>query len=111
MLRKLLVLGVLIGAAGLLPAQSKDKDTRKDKADKMMPKKGQPVRVTRVDVKKMMFAGHPLKEGKAGKAVDYQCSKDTKFFGPNGGKATIRDDRLQPGSVVGVVMEDRKVTE
>jgi hypothetical protein len=93
MLRKALGVVVLVGVSGLLSAQTKDKDTKKDA------KKGTKATVVAVDRDKKTLT---LEVG--GKKQEFTVTKDTKFYGPRGGvsKAGIKDDRLKPGAQVSV---------
>jgi hypothetical protein len=100
MLRKVLVLAVLVGMAGVSSAQKeKDKDTKK--GDK--PVKG---KLVKVDVK-----GMTLTANVDGKDTEYKVTKETRFIGPRGGKTTIKDKRLQPGVELGLVAEGKTLKE
>ena len=46
-----------------------------------------------------------------GKEGVYTSNKDTKFVGPRGGKANIKDKRLKPGSKVRIVADGKVLKE
>jgi hypothetical protein len=101
MLRKCVGLLVVLCAGSLVLAQDKDKG--KDKGKKPA---GTPAEIVKVDVKGMMLT---LKvDGKEG---DYKATKETKFIGPKGGKATIKDKRLQKGVMVRIVTDGKTLKE
>jgi hypothetical protein len=102
MLRKLGGLVVVLCLAGLVSAQTKDKD--KDKPKKDVPK----VKATlvKVDVDKKT-----LVVKMDGKENTLTVGKEVKFFGPQGGKATIKDKRLQAGAELGLVMDGKTLKE
>jgi hypothetical protein len=99
MLQKLGSLVVLLCVAGLVSAQKdKDKDA----------KAGKRVKATLVKVdtgKKMLVVKMD------GKEQELAVGKEVRFFGPMGGKATIRDKRLQPGAELELVMDGKTLKE
>src|SRR5262245_23340392 len=98
MVRNCVAVLVLLSIGGLVMAQ-KDKD-------KPAKAKGTPAEVVKVDAKGMTLT---LKvDGKEG---EYKATKETKFVGPRGGKANIKDKRLKPGAKVRIVADGKTLKE
>ena len=117
---------------GLYPADAQDspkkdavkKDSvkkdapKKDAPEKETPKKDAPTKdepavayeITKVDTATGVITAKAV-EG--GKPITLQTGEDTKFMGPQGGKVPkgIKDDRLEPGNEIRVVMQGTKVLE
>lgn len=90
-----LALAVMVLAAD---AQTKDK---KDDGKKVV--KGTKAKITKVDAAKNILSVTT----DAGKKMDVQIGKTTKFIGPKGGVSDegIKDDRVAVGNEVTLVME------
>jgi hypothetical protein len=99
MLRKLVGLVVLLCIGGLVAAQDKDKGKGKE-----------PPRVKAkllsVDVKKSSIDVEI-----SGKKQTLEVGKDTKVLGPRGGKTTLKDKRLTPGVMLGLVFKGKVLDE
>ena len=102
MFRKTACLVVMVCMAGMVAAQTKDKDKAKDAT----PAKETKAKLVAVDVKKGMLTVEI-----DGKKKDIPVEKDTKFVGPKDGKATIKDDRLAPGAMLLLTMDGGKLKQ
>jgi hypothetical protein len=90
--------GVVIGlllAVGVLAAQTKDKDAKKDAKEIK-------AKVVKVDADKRMLTV-TMDDGKK---KDFMIAEDTKILGPRGGvsKERLKDDRLAVGAEITLVM-------
>jgi hypothetical protein len=99
MLRKMACLVAALCVAGVVSAQTKDKKP-------VAKPKTTPAKLVSVDAKKMM-----LMVEMDGKKKEIMVGKDVKFYGPRGGKANIKDKRLTPGAMLGLVMDGSTLKE
>jgi hypothetical protein len=97
MLRKVACLLAVFCVTGLVMGQ---KEKGKDAKDKTK------ATLVSVDVKKKL-----LMVEIDGKKKELTVEKDTKFIGPKGGKADIKDKRLKPGAELGLVFDGTKLKE
>jgi transcriptional antiterminator Rof (Rho-off) len=97
MLRRVACLVAVLCLTGLVMGQ-KDKDKGKDAKTKAT--------LVSVDAKKGVLVVEI-----DGKKKELTADKSTKFFGPKGGRASIKDDRLKPGAELGLVMDGDKLKE
>jgi hypothetical protein len=104
MVRKCVAVLLLVCVGSVVVAQDKAKD--KATKDKGIKEKGTQAEVVKVDAKGMMLT---LKVD--GKDVEYKATKETKFVGPRGGKATIKDKRLAKGAKVRIVADGKTLKE
>jgi hypothetical protein len=102
-MRKCMTVMVLLGVGSLVLAQDKGKDKDKDKGPK---DRGTPAVIVKVDVKNMVLTLRVLD-----KEEDYKATKETKFTGPRGGKADIKDKRLKPGARIRIVADGKTLRE
>ena len=104
-MRKLAGLCMLVCVVGLVSAQTKDKEK-----DTKKPKDAPRVKATivKVDAAKMI-----LSVKIDDKPVDVSVGKDVQFIGPRKGvsDAGIKDKRLIPGVILGLVMEGKTLKE
>lgn len=100
--RNLVGLVVMLCAAGFVAGQGKEKE--KDKAKKDLPK----VKATlvKIDVDK-----RTLTVKIDDKETTLAVAKDVKFVGPEGGRATIKDNRLRKDAPLGLVMDGKALKE
>src|SRR5262245_37444491 len=91
-------LAMLLCAVGLVAGQGKDKDKDKER------KESAKVKATFV---KMDVDKKTLTVKMDGKESTLTIGKDVKFFGPRGGKATIKDDRLVKDAPLQLVMDGK----
>jgi hypothetical protein len=107
MLRKAVGLALALAfLGGMVAADAKEKGKKLPKPSNpefaKAVKDSKKATVTKVDHKKKMLS---VKAGD--KTTDYTVSKDTKFWGPQGGKASFKDKRLKVGSEVGIVADGK----
>jgi hypothetical protein len=100
MLRKGACLLAVFCVAGLVMGQKEAGKAGKDAKDKIKAK------LVSVDVKKNLLVVEI-----DGKKKELTADKDTKFIGPRGGKANIKDKRLKAGAELGLVMDGTKLKE
>src|SRR5262245_27611938 len=91
---------MLLCAVGLVAGQSNDKDKDKKESAKVK------ATFVKMDGDKKTFT---VKMD--GKESTLTIGKDVKFFGPRGGKATIKDDRLEKDAPLQLMMDGKTLTE
>jgi len=102
-MRTLVGLLVVLGLTGLVAGQGKEKD-KAGKGGKDVPKTK--AKLVKLEAKKSILIVEI-----SGKDRELTVGKDTKVYGPKGGSATLKDDRLKAGAELGLVLDGKMVKE